>query len=184
MKKMTKLYIGMATSQHDPAIAIIDDEGEILFAEATERSSKNKRAWNIVPDQIGPIENIIDKYIDNNVSEVILCASWSSSSLRFSPYIFIITYLRKKFGDKLSFSYLENSSLRLAMYKAPNNLRDMFLNIEHRILQKNKDIKLHKVGVDHHLAHAYTAISSSSLTKPYVLLLMEWEREVVLLFLN
>lgn len=164
MKKKTKLYIGMATSQHDPAIAILNSEGEILFAEATERSSKNKRAWNIVPDQIGPIETIIDKYF-MGINEVILCASWSSSSLRFSPYIFIITYLRKKFGNKLSFSYLENSSLRLAMYKAPSNLRDMFLNIEHRVSQKNQDISLSKVGVDHHLAHAYTAVSASNFSK-------------------
>ena len=41
-KKTT--YIGLSNSPHDPAIAILDGKGEVLFAEASERLQQNKRA--------------------------------------------------------------------------------------------------------------------------------------------
>jgi carbamoyltransferase len=41
-----KYYIGLSITYHDPALAIINDQGEVLFAEATERYLQNKRALN------------------------------------------------------------------------------------------------------------------------------------------
>ncbi len=38
------LYPGLSSSQHDPAIAIVDSSGVVIFAESNERSLKNKRA--------------------------------------------------------------------------------------------------------------------------------------------
>lgn len=48
---MTKRnYIGLGTSPHDPAIAIVNHEGQLAFAEDTERYLQNKRAWGSPPD--------------------------------------------------------------------------------------------------------------------------------------
>ena len=91
---MSRVYIGMATSQHDPAIAIVDEQGKVLFAEAIERASKNKRAWNTVPDQIGCIEPIMKKYIQDN--DVIVATSWSPRTLKWSPLILAFTHLRSR----------------------------------------------------------------------------------------
>jgi carbamoyltransferase len=41
-----KYYIGLSITYHDPALAIIDEQGDVLFAEATERYMQNKRAIN------------------------------------------------------------------------------------------------------------------------------------------
>lgn len=47
---MNPYYIGLSVSTHDPALAIVDRDGEILFAEATERYLQYKRAPNCEPD--------------------------------------------------------------------------------------------------------------------------------------
>lgn len=40
---MKKNYVGIACSQHDPVIAIINAEGEVVYAESTELHIQNKR---------------------------------------------------------------------------------------------------------------------------------------------
>ena len=43
-------YIGLCSTYHDPALAILDSAGKVLFAEATERFLQYKRALNCEPD--------------------------------------------------------------------------------------------------------------------------------------
>ena len=40
-----KYYIGLSVTYHDPALAIIDEQGKVLFAEATERYMQNKEYY-------------------------------------------------------------------------------------------------------------------------------------------
>lgn len=157
--KQSKTYIGFSSTQHDPAIAIVNDAGETVFAESLERSSKNKRAWHSVPDQIGLIDQCIDKYVETE--QVKVGASWSESSLLWSPLVFGLTYLKSFWfsWQRKPFQAWENSFLRVAMYKAPSSLRHMFLNLEHRF--RKKQVTWSKQGVNHHLAHAYTGACTS-----------------------
>lgn len=46
---MKQYYLGIASTVHDPAIAIMDQNGEVLFAEALERHLQHKIAWDISP---------------------------------------------------------------------------------------------------------------------------------------
>jgi carbamoyltransferase len=45
-------YIGLCTTYHDPALAILDPAGKVLYAEATERYLQYKRALNCEPDNL------------------------------------------------------------------------------------------------------------------------------------
>ena len=45
-------YIGISCGFHDAGVAVIDDEGEILFAGHSERYSKQKHDKNLHPDII------------------------------------------------------------------------------------------------------------------------------------
>lgn len=47
---MSRFYLGLSTSGHDPALALVDPAGRLVFAEATERFVQDKRAWGIAPD--------------------------------------------------------------------------------------------------------------------------------------
>ncbi len=49
---MATFHLGLSTSGHDPALAIVDARGRVVFAEATERFLQDKRAWGIAPDHV------------------------------------------------------------------------------------------------------------------------------------
>lgn len=72
----TKNYIGLATTYHDPAIAILNEEGDTLFAEGAERYLQNKRAFGCAPDHVVRINELIDTYCDPE-GEFIVGSSWS-----------------------------------------------------------------------------------------------------------
>ena len=43
---MTSNYIGLACTPHNPALAIVNSEGHVVFAEGTERALQDKMAWH------------------------------------------------------------------------------------------------------------------------------------------
>ncbi|AMJ63737.1 carbamoyltransferase family protein [Bosea sp. PAMC 26642] len=67
--------IGLATTFHDPAIAIIGPDGEVLFAEATERYLQYKRAPNCEPDSAPRMEGLLKRYIPKD-APVRIATSW------------------------------------------------------------------------------------------------------------
>jgi predicted NodU family carbamoyl transferase len=44
---MQKFYFGLSTTFHDPGIALVNSDGDILFAESAERSLTRKRAYGL-----------------------------------------------------------------------------------------------------------------------------------------
>ncbi len=74
-------YIGIATSAHDPAIAIVNSHGELVFAESSERYLQNKRAWCNPPDDLIRMPELIKKYCDPDI-DLIIAGSWQHSFLR------------------------------------------------------------------------------------------------------
>lgn len=165
MANQDTLYFGFSSSQHDPAIAVMNSNGELIFAEANERSLKNKRAWNSVPDSLGSVDYVLDAYLDNK--NIVAGLSWSDKSLKWSPLILWMIYWMKRFSflfknekTKTAKEY-ENQVLSQSMYKASNSSRYMLLNLEYRMVENGKKI-LNKTGFDHHLCHAATACYTSS----------------------
>ncbi len=163
---MNRNYIGLAASQHDSALAIVDADGHVVFAEANERSLKNKRAWNVPPDAMANISSRVKEYCDPN-AELIACLSWSAKSLGWSPWIHRFSRWRNRLnqmfasGEKQISRYYEFQNIRQSMYKAPHNTRDMVLNLEYRLEEmagfETEGCRLVRRGIDHHLCHAATA---------------------------
>ena len=50
ISKHRTVYLGLCNTYHDPALALVDESGEVLFAEATERPLQYKRALNCEAD--------------------------------------------------------------------------------------------------------------------------------------
>jgi carbamoyltransferase len=161
---LEKIFIGFANTVHDPAIAIINQEGRLLFAEGLERSLKNKRAWNASPDSIGMIELLIRKYGANK--QVVAATSWSEQSLRLGWLVKkmlkeeerLIPFLHSK--EEWSGRYYENRLFQQSMYRAPGNTQDLLINLEFRLLE-NGNTKPVKLTFNHHLCHAATACYTS-----------------------
>lgn len=74
--------IGLATTFHDPALAIIGPDGEVVFAEATERYLQYKRAPNSEPDPVQRMEGLLKRYIPRD-AEVRIATSWSEDFTGF-----------------------------------------------------------------------------------------------------
>jgi len=75
------MYLGLATTFHDSAIAIVDDGGQLVFAEATERHMQSKRAMNIRPDAVFHTAELIRQYCAD-ADEIVPAYSWSHTTPR------------------------------------------------------------------------------------------------------
>lgn len=78
--------IGLATTFHDPAVAILDPAGEVLFAEATERFLQYKRAPNCDADPAPRMDELVRRYIPRGAS-VRIATSWGPEFTGFLDQI-------------------------------------------------------------------------------------------------
>ena len=75
---MSRFYLGLSTSGHDPALALVDEAGRVRFAEATERFIQDKRAWGAAPDHIGHLESALAAVgFDAGADDLIVSTSWA-----------------------------------------------------------------------------------------------------------
>lgn len=75
---MSRFYLGLSTSGHDPALALVDEAGGVRFAEATERFIQDKRAWGAAPDHVGHLESALAAVgFDPAADELIVSTSWA-----------------------------------------------------------------------------------------------------------
>ncbi|CAM2010018.1 carbamoyltransferase family protein [Acanthopleuribacter pedis] len=79
---MKTYYVGLATTFHDPALAIIDEKGEIIFAEATERHYQDKRAMGCLPDSMEWANQLIKQVTDPS-AKFVIAGSWNHQMHRF-----------------------------------------------------------------------------------------------------
>lgn len=78
---MNRYYIGLATTFHDPALAIVDAGGRVVFAEAAERWTQQKRGLNHDPDAFMRVGGLLAEYCDPD-SEFVVATSWSNPFTR------------------------------------------------------------------------------------------------------
>jgi carbamoyltransferase len=77
-----RYYLGLATTFHDPALAIIGPDGRVLFAEATERYLQYKRAPNCEPDPAPRMASLLGRFIPPG-AEIVMATSWGQDFTDF-----------------------------------------------------------------------------------------------------
>ncbi|MGI9385315.1 MAG: carbamoyltransferase family protein [Methyloligellaceae bacterium] len=161
----TKNYIGLATSFHDPAIAILSEDGDVVFAEGAERYLQNKRAIGCAPDHVVRIIELIESYCDPD-GTFIVSSSWSRKMHLLLRGGFAIGLINRERilspkGDRLSrfhlskflMSWIEHSQWLQGIGAGSNlayRLRENF---------NTRDIQLRRYS--HHDTHAVYACASS-----------------------
>ncbi|MFD0916027.1 carbamoyltransferase [Pseudahrensia aquimaris] len=162
-------YLGFSCSQHDPSIAVVNEDGEVVFAEANERALKYKRGWHAAPDPFGVIEPIMDDY----VREGPVCANltWTRTSLRASSVLAplsrlaIATFKLIRPTDEEAMLW-RGWYFRHALYRAPTTANNMLLNVDLRLRERSGfRFEMRKQAWNHHLCHAATACYSSPYDK-------------------
>lgn len=145
-------YIGLACTGHDNAIAIVDDAGEVLFAEGTERALQSKRAISASPDDPVRIGSLVEQYCDPE-ADLVVARSWSDQAgavlqaeLDATPRAF--------------------SAYRYVLSVVGESVQRPTLHLPHRYRYgegMGKTRRVEERAYDHHLTHAATACFSSTL---------------------
>lgn len=142
---MSRYYIGLSTSGHDPSFAIVDSLGDVLFAEATERYLQDKRAYGCLPDHKAHIESFLSELIRKDPkAEFKVSCSWKNVKADLDVEI-SDALMPANIGEWLR-------SLQ-AMVRSNAGVNIKMLGKE-RVL---KDLS----SFDHHLCHAAAAVFSA-----------------------
>lgn len=171
---MKKYYIGLASTFHDSAIAIINEEGETVFAEATERRLQYKRALNCPPDNFD-IGRVLKKYCEPN-AEFIVATSWSDEYLQLLNRLERMNFFdEERLKDPLltlPSKYLFSKGSIYTILKLQHQFikktgTGMLLNAQRHFNNAEVTFKNYK----HHLAHAAYACYSSPYNKAVCLIM-------------
>lgn len=161
---MNKYYLGLSVTYHDPALAIIDDQGQVLFAEATERRLQNKRALNNEPDQLFYMPELLEQFCPD-ANEFVIAINWRKKRPLYETVVSSLGFLSApglmKTGIKKLRSPLENYQLHHMMACQRNSIARAGINLVRIIREYYPECAISFADFDHHLTHAATACYSS-----------------------
>lgn len=147
------IYIGLNDNFHDPSICILDDEGNILFAEGVERPLQYKRGLGCPPDLDFYIDEVISKYINHEVKRVLIAYSWTNKSHLKAKIFSIFNHFRNP-----------NNSLfpdvEMSIQRHVSSLNQSGAGITRVFKTKFPDIKIAKHYFNHHLCHIANAVTT------------------------
>ncbi|MBC7696038.1 MAG: carbamoyltransferase [Burkholderiales bacterium] len=177
-KKSNKIYIGLNASYHDPSIALVDEDGFIIYAQATERHSQNKRSLFTVADNFYFVEKIIDS---NNIDDYEIGTNWEEHSSFFKKIYFLLLTLDSSSNSGI-FNFLAEKVSGIKQSKlihlffftriANFSLRSFSGHTFRYLLNKKNGIRQKKINLNnHHLCHAYHAHFTSSFTSSIILII-------------
>lgn len=167
--KSKRIYVGLANSVHDSAMAIVDEDGNVLFAEGTERYLQNKRAIGVSPDYFVWTRKVLDTYA-KDATQIVLSRSWSDKMngivdgqiakvIESEP---IIDKYSSQINDELIYEFFYG---KFMAYASRNMLACPGVSFEHELKSReNSAAKVIKnIGWNHHLSHAATACLTSGM---------------------
>ena len=156
---MRRNYIGLANTLHDPSVAVVNSDGDLLFAEALERPLQNKRAWSCPPDHIMTISSVLREHCEPD-ADFVVSTPWSN---RYPRRNRVFERIYRSFHRapteelrraKVDFLQLANGQ-RAAMVQATRGLECRLaseLSGRQTLIRRN---------YEHHLTHAAAAACSS-----------------------
>lgn len=150
------IYIGLNNNFHDSSFCILDCNGEILFAESTERFLQYKRAIGCPADLDFYIEKLISHHLNSEVDEVVIAYSWTKWSHFKARLYSVYDFFRNVNNQKFP-----NSELATSRYIS--SLTQSGAGFIRAIKVQFKDVKITKKYFNHHLCHIYNSIYSSNI---------------------
>lgn len=152
---MSLYHIGLSTTGHDPAVAIANAEGKIIFAEAIERFLQDKRAWGAAPDQLNHLKPILKKIItEDPAAEFQIATTWSQS--------------KEELPIEYSDCFIQHSVIEWMKILHQQQQKFAGHNLKYISEQRTRE-KIFRF--DHHLCHATNAIYSSPFNEAACLVL-------------
>ena len=143
---MSTYYLGLSVSGHDPAFALVDAAGRLLFAEATERYIQDKRAWGVPPDHYGHLAEALARHCPD-LTNLVVATSWARPKPESDPV-----------GASESGGGLMDPATARWLRE---HQRRAFLYAGHNLSLIAPGVPIEMRHYDHHLCHAAYACASS-----------------------
>ncbi|MCX8049009.1 MAG: nodulation protein nolNO [Methylohalobius sp.] len=169
-----RIYLGLCTTYHDPALAIVDQDGAVVFAEATERSLQVKRGLNCPPDPLPHVTSWLRRYCDPDAQWVIASnwsrrRPWYEYTSRWLGYFSPQGLIAKGYRDHATF--LEKYKLFHMLACQNTSLPLGGVNLVRQVAEHFPSTKLCFRHFDHHDCHAALACFSSPFPEAACLIL-------------
>ena len=164
---MKKNYIGLATTFHDSALAIVDSRGRVVFAEATERYLQNKKAINAAPDISFRVRKLVETYCEAD-AELVIAHSWSGEQQAYvEAEMADLTAKQKQiqevYGEVPFFLQRDLTNTLYQLGALRDSLARAGQTLTYELSQMgswwNRPLQIRRY--DHHLCHAATACFTS-----------------------
>jgi carbamoyltransferase len=166
MSKVTERthYIGLCTTYHDPALALIGPSGEILHAEATERYLQYKRALNSEPDNLYLLPKLLREHCAD-ADGFVIAANWRQSRPFYERLARLLGWLSPqgilhREGRRLH-TWLEMHQIHHMQACQHHTLRRTALNLAGILRRDFPGAAVRFRHYDHHLTHAALACYGS-----------------------
>jgi carbamoyltransferase len=170
-------YIGLSVTYHDSALAIINAQGKVLFAEATERFLQNKRALNCEPDQLYRLPELLAQYCPD-LTELVVATNWHKQRPLYETLVARLGFLSARGllqqGIKKLCSPLQNYQLHHMMACQRHSIGNAGVNLVRIIKEYYPNCHLSFRDFDHHLTHAALACYSSPFTEAACAVVDSW----------
>ena len=161
---MSTYFIGLSVTYHDSALAIVAEDGEVLFAEATERFLQNKRALNSEPDQLFRIPALLTEYCPDP-KKIVIAINWRKKRPLYENIVKQLGVLSApgllKTGIKSLLSPLPNYQLHHMMACQRSSIERAGLNLVRIVREHYPYCEIGFKDYDHHLTHAAAACYGS-----------------------
>ena len=158
------LYVGLSVTYHDPALAVLGPDGEVLFAESTERCLQYKRALNAEPDNLYYLPEVLSD-LAFEPDRVCLALNWRRRRPLYENAVAVLGILRAdgllRTGVKQLRSPLPNYKLHHMMACQRNAIARAGLNAVRLLRERWPDVPVRIVDFDHHRTHAASACFAS-----------------------
>ncbi|HYE35743.1 carbamoyltransferase family protein [Methylocaldum sp.] len=157
-------YVGLGATYHDPALSILSDAGEILFAEATERHLQYKRALNCEPDNLYLLPKLLSEYC-GDAGEFVVACNWRKSRPLYERFAKLLGWLSPQGilngkGRRLT-TWLEMHQIHHMLACQHHATRRIGINLARAVHRGFPGVSVRFRHYDHHLTHAALACYGS-----------------------
>ncbi|WP_349431137.1 carbamoyltransferase C-terminal domain-containing protein [Methylomarinum sp. Ch1-1] len=161
---MRRYYIGLSVTYHDPAMAIVDEKGRVLFAEAGERYLQHKRALNCEADPLLRVPELLAEHC-RFPCQITIAINWRKRRPWYENVVAALGCLDApglmKQGIKRLRSPLPNYQLHHMIACQRSKIKTAGLNLVRILRQSYPQTPLRFADFAHHLTHAACACYSS-----------------------
>lgn len=160
-----KNYIGLSSTFHDPAVSIVNSQGEVVFAEGLERFLQHKRAQQCVADNLYYIRKLIEQYCDPE-ADLVIARTWSKKhQSRLSGVRMMVAekMIHNALPEQMKnfFNFFLNSNKHSLMMSGMNIPNAINTDFRHFMKKESQPVKIIDRYYEHHLTHAATACFAS-----------------------